>query len=745
MAEREVSASTTTCDDTAMSEQRPSFCRVCHNACPILVQVEEGRVTRVTGDRGNAVYDGYTCVKGRALPELHNSPDRLLRPLRRRPDGAFETVELEDALDEIAGRLEAILDRHGPQAIAGYVGTYTIASAAIYPIFQTFMDAIGSRMRFDPSTIDQPGKMIAKGLHGMWMAPPQAFDRPEVALLIGTNPLITYTGLPIGNPGKYLSQAIAAGMKLIVIDPRRTDVAKRAHLFLQPRPGHDAAILAALLRVILVEERYDRSFVEDNVDGISALRAEVEPFTPEAVGALADVDPDALVAAARAFADAGRGYAVAGTGPSMSGSGVLFEYLVLNLTTLCGRWLRAGETVAYPGVLKATVSAKAQAAPPFPAYALGEPLRVRGLTPSLAGMPTAALADEILLPGEGQVRALISCGGNPAACWPDQHRAVEALRELDLFVQIDPWMSQSATLADYVIPPKLSLEKPGMTYHNELFAQYANGFGPAVPHAQYSPAIVEAPQDSSLIEEWEFFYRIAQRMALPLRLTSVYGTPITPVEIDMEIAPSTDQVFEWITEPSRIPLDEVRRHPGGGVFADPPLVVEPKDPGWTGRLDVANKDMMRDLAAVARTLGGLKNASPTQDDRPFRLLCRRVTHMYNSSTNIGTNNRGRRHNPAYMNPEDLEMLGVGAGDVVEISSMRASILGIVEVDAGLRRGLVSMTHGFGGLPDEPEVTRDVGGATARLSGGDLPCDPYSGQPQMSNIPVSVRPARHRGV
>src|SRR5262249_23105859 len=152
----------------------------------------------------------------------------------------------------------------------------------------------------------------------------------------------------------------------------------------------------------------------------------VAPFTPAMAAERADVPADDIVLAARTFADAGRGYAFAGTGPNFTTWGVLAEYLTLCLITVCGYYLRAGDRVLNPRIFTKSLEPKAQASAPKPAYGFGEHLRVRGLRNTAAGMPTAALADEILLPGEGQVRALISDAGNPVAAYPDQIKTVEA-------------------------------------------------------------------------------------------------------------------------------------------------------------------------------------------------------------------------------------------------------------------------------------------------------------------------------
>lgn len=726
----------------------PSYCRFCHSCCPILVDVDDSGVpVRVRGDTENELFHGYTCVKGRQLPEQHSSPDRLLHSLKRRPDGSFEPIPVAQAMDEIAAKLAAILDAHGPMAVANYGGTYGQVHPATAPMQIAFMDAIGSPRRFTAMTIDQPGKAIAKGLLGIWMAPPQGFDDADVGLIIGANPLVAISGgLPNANPRHWLHHAKKRGFKLVVVDPRRTETAAQADLHLQPRPGNDIAIVAAFLRAILDEGLLDREFIDAETEGVDRLRAAVDPFTPETVGARADVAPSQILAAARLFASGPRGVATAGTGPNMSSArGTLLEYLLLCLNTVCGRWLRAGEPVWNPGTLVEPFPAMAMAFPPVPAYGYGQQLRVRGLTDTLAGPSTAAVADEILLEGEGQIRALLSCGGNPVAAWPDQLKVIDALDELELLVQVDPWMSATARRAHYVIAPKLSLEMPAMTSLFDMLPAYAPGFGWQKPHAQYTPAIVEPPPGADVIAEWELFFGLAQRMGLALQLRAIdmNGPAGEALPLAMDRYPSDDDLFELLTRKARVPLDEVKRHPHGAIFPSD-IVVAPKDAGWEHRLDIGNAQMLADLAVVATEEHG-DRSSWAGDAYPFRLISRRLHTRYNSGGHTLPRLAAENPtNPAFMHPDDLAALGVRPGNLVEIASKRATILGVVEADDTLRRGLVSMTHAWGDGPERDHEVRTNGGATARLSAVDDAFDPYSGQPVMSNIPVAVRPVPDEG-
>jgi anaerobic selenocysteine-containing dehydrogenase len=250
------------------------------NSCPTIVEVVDGRLDRVRGDPSNNVWAGYSCIKGQAQPALHNHPDRLLHSLKRQPDGSFERISVETALDEIAERLQQVLAEYGPRSFAYYGATGISTACLAEPFFSAFLRATGSRMKFSPNTIDKPGKSLALALHGRWMAPLQGYQEPDVALLIGANPLKSYYGVASGHPGRWIREQMSRGMQLLVIDPRRSDVAKRATLHLQPRPGHDPAILACLIGVILDENLFDEDFVRENARGISELRAAVSPFTP---------------------------------------------------------------------------------------------------------------------------------------------------------------------------------------------------------------------------------------------------------------------------------------------------------------------------------------------------------------------------------------------------------------------------------------------------------------------------------
>ena len=739
-------------------ETHASICRFCHANCGILVEVEDGRPVRVTGDPENPAYFGFTCAKGRRLPEQHAHPDRLLHSQKRSDDGSFQPIPSERAMDEIAAKIGEIVRRHGPRAVALYPGTYSGPHPASIPAGVGFMLGLGSKMVFTSASIDQPGKHVANAIHGRWLGGSHVFDESDVWMLVGNNPLISMSGgIPPSNPSRRLRRAKARGLKLIVIDPRKTEVARFADLFLQPRAGEDPAILAAMIYVVIRENLFDTNFLLENVSGFEALSRVVNDCTPEWAAERAGLEPTEIVAAARLFAAGPRGCAVAGTGPNMAPHGNLTEYLLLALNTLCGRWRRAGERVPNPGALLPPALGKAQASAPRPGWGKGESLRSRPLGNSAAGLPTAALSDEILYEGEERIRVLICLGSNPVAAWPDQRKAIAAMKKLELLVTLDLKLSATSKLAHYVIAPKLSLEVPGLSVSSEGVEQTYVAHGYPEPYAQYTKAIVFPPADSDVIEEWEFFYGLCQRMGFPLTCypiraeTGVLRGRREALTLDMQKKPSTDEVLAGLMNGSRIPLDEIKRHPHGQIFdaehAGPALAAKPEhafvapaDPANSDRLDVGNPDMLAELAAVrAEPRSADSAATSARASRPFQLISRRLPNVYNSSgRDIEALQRGKTWNPAFLHPEDLAMLGVRDGELVEIASDHAAILGVAESAPELRRGIVSMTHCYGDAPEYDDQVRELGSSTGRLIDNTRDFDPHTGIPRMSAIEVSIR-------
>ena len=718
-----------------MIETRRTFCRFCHAACPLDVDVEitpNGEspgssrheiATAVRGVRDDPLFEGYTCIKGRQLPDQHHDPQRLRSPLRRIDGGAFVAVSSSDALDDIAARIRSIIDRYGARSVASYTGTGAFQNSTSMPAAVAFHAGIGSPSFYTSITIDQPAHLTSRLRMGSWDAGWHNFRDADVLMAIGYNPLVSsYApagGLQGTNPFVALRRAKDRGMRLIVIDPRRSELASAADVWLAVKPGEDPTLLAGLIKLILDERLQDEAFCAEWVGQLDELASAVAPFTVEYVSARCAVDGGDVRRAAELFAAGPRGTAGTGTGPNMAPHSTLTEHLALTLNAICGRVNREGDVLESGSFLQPGDTRKAQViAPSEPAP--GTPHRVKNLNGLPGEMLTSVLAEEILEPGEGQVRCLIVCGGNPVVAFPDQLKTIAALQDLELLVVIDHRMTATAELADYVLAPRLELERADVaTVMDRRFA---------APYVSYTPAVLAAEGD--LVSEWEVFAGIAARLGTALALPGG--------DLALDGSANDEMMLDLAYATSRMSMTEVRAR-RGTICDERAIRVTAPDSGPHARFAVAPPDVIAELAIIADEASGAQVLAGFDAARfPFRLISRRLKHVLNSLgrelpglARVGTTNI------AYMHPADMAELSVSDGELVEITSPTGRIIGVAHSSDTIKQSVVSMAHAWGGSVSDDDV-RHTGTPTNRLCTTDSGYDPLNGMAVQSAIPICVR-------
>ncbi len=704
--------------------KKQSYCRICPGLCGVVVSIEDNRIVDVKGDRANRATDGYICIKGRQNGEFHHGPNRIRAPMRRQADGSYAPIRSEQALDEVAESVARIVERHGPDAIGVFVGTAAAMNVLQCLMAHAFIRALGSRSVFTSQTIDQSAKWIAECRMGKFGSGRQAFADADVWLLAGMNPLVSLSGsnagIPQYNPLKYLRRARERGMKLIIVDPRRTETAAIADLFLQVMPGEDPTLFAAMLREILVQEWHDADFCAQYVSGLDALKRAVMPFTLDYAAGRCGVDADQIHAAAALFArDSKRGMAGSGSGPDMAPRSNLAEHLIQCLNIVCGRFARPGDIVQNPRVMLPRRPIHAEVVPPSRHWEHGHRSKATGYGTLRGEMMSGVLADEILHDGKDRLRALFCVGSNPANALPDQRKAIRALRSLDLLVTSEPRWSETARLADYVFAPTLAFERPDHTIFMEIW-------GMTEPYAHYTPALLDRPAGSDLVEDWYVYWALGKRLGLQLSLFSQ--------SLDMTTPPSSDELLAILGAKGAVDYELIRSAPTGKVYEMEPEIVLPPRPGATDRLLPMPDDVAAELADVF--------AEPVQrlvagGRFTHHLVVRRARETVNTvGRDFAAIRRRMKSNPLFLHPDDMAALGVTAGDRVSIRSDNETLSAIAAADPGMRRGVVSMTHGWGGLPGDGDVS-ETGVATSRFVTTDSHLDPINAMPRLSAIPVAL--------
>lgn len=713
-------------------ETKVSYCRTCGAACGMLVDVENDKVVRARANANNTSSAGYTCVKGRNAHGGHNHPDRILRHLRRRRDGGFDEISLETAVEEIAERLSAIISESGPDSVGSYWGTYSWLATATIPVAKAWWRAIGSRKVFSPITIDQASKTVSWGRTGFYTGGFQRLDEADVWLEIGGNQLISLqsVGWANTNPFVTLKDQKRRGLKLIVIDPRRTELAKSADIHLRPRPGTDAVLLTAILNVIF-EKGLDRpEFWGRYADNVDALKDYVRGTTPAVAAEVCDVPEEDIVAAAVMFGEGERGSANGHTGTDMGPGGNPCEQLLLTINIVCGRFVHQGDQVQSDALVGAPPLRHAQVIPPSRMWESSWRNRLGyGPLPSpfaaSGELPATLMADEILEPGEDRVRALFSIGGNPVNAIPDQPRQVEAAKALDLLVNVDPFMTETSRLSDYIIAPTMMYERP----------DFAVIFG---PFGIYTPAVVPPPGET--VEEWKFFWLLGEAMGLDMELgvpndaglgAFGYVPPGRPTSLKGPL-PSSDDMLAMIADDDAL-LEELKRHPDGYAAPEQLITVLGPAPGAEdNRLDLFPPEFPEEMDA-------LRSVLEDSERRHYRLTVRRAKELYNNQgRNLPEINKGRT-NPLYMHPEDLAAHGLASGARVTVTSDHGTVAVVTKADDTMRRGVVALTHGWGGLDDDDPFAAGVGANVNALMSTRGHSQRVLRMPIMTALPVDITP------
>ncbi len=440
----------------------PSTCWECSTACGALLTVEGGRVTHVAPNPAHPVSRGAFCVKGiRGLPGIAYHPDRLRTPLRRagaRGSGAWQEIGWDAALDEMADRLAAVRAAHGPLAIAGATsGAFFSRSVAL----ALFLRSLGSPNWMINQDLCGGCRAVSDMVTGLAIANGEDVPRARALLLVGANP-------QSANPVQWqrIKDAKARGAKMVVLDPLRTQAAAMADLWLQPRPGTDAAIAMAMMHLLLAEGRHDAGFVSRWCHGFDRLAARVADWTPERAARVSGVAASDIVQAASLYSD-GPACFVSGHGIDAVSNGVQTFRAFHCLLAIAGNLDRPGGNLRAkrPRGLRSNFDALAD-----PAFALPGDVARQALGaaryPLWAGPQgwqgachNPTVIDAILTGQPYPVRAMVVSGVNIAVTYPDSPRTMQALRALDFLAVATSQMNPTAALADLVLPKTTTLEE----------------------------------------------------------------------------------------------------------------------------------------------------------------------------------------------------------------------------------------------------------------------------------------------
>jgi anaerobic selenocysteine-containing dehydrogenase len=702
---------------------RLGVCNLCEAICGLRITLEDGRVTSVRGNPDDPLSRGHVCPKALALPDIHDDPDRLRRPVRRTPDG-WEEIGWDEAFDLVADHLAATMTGHGRDAVAVYLGNPNVHSLGSMTHGTAMVKALRTRNTYSATSVDQlPHQLVAHLMYGhQLLIPVPDIDRTDLFVVVGGNPMASNGSLMTAPdfPGR-LRELRARGGRMVVLDPRRTETAKAADEHHFVRPGTDAFVLLAMLHTVFAE---GLSRAPEYVDGLDAVEAAVAPFTPDRAEQMSGVPTEVIRDLARDLVATERAALYGRMGVSTQEYGALCQWAIQCLNLVAGNLDQEGGTMFTSPAIDM----------------VGRGLigkghvglwrsRVRGL-PEVGGeLPVSTLADEILTPGEGQVRAVVTVAGNPVLSTPDGARLDRALAGVDFMAAVDLYVNETTRHADVILPPTTALERDHYDLAFHVLAVRNT--------ARFTPALYPKPKGAR--HDWEIYAEITRRIRKRLgtkaplrkRLVSAARMRVSPTRI-VDLLLRTDR--------ARLSVRKLRRHPEG-------IDLGPLRPVLPGRLKTKDHRIHAAPPLVLDDLARLDEASPTADGE-LLLIGRRHQRDCNSwmhNTTRLTKGRARHH--LLMHPEDLAERGITDGATVAVTSRVGMVEAEVQASEDVMRGVVSLPHGYGHHRNGVLLAHaaQVPGPSVNDLTDPSVVDRASGNAVLNGVPVTVEPsstARH---
>lgn len=741
-------------------------CILCSRNCGLKVEIENGKFTKIRGDENHPISKGYICQKAARLEHYQNHGDRLQHPLKRQADGSFVKVSWDEALNDIAQRLLAIRSKHGGKAFAtaGGGGQGNHLGGAYLGQMRA---AMKSRFAYNSLAQEKTGDFWVNGrLFGSQTChTTEDVEHADYVLFIGTNPFQAH-GIP--NARDTLKEIKKdPNRTMVVIDPRRSETAKQADIHLQVKPGTDAFLMSAMLAIIINENLHDRAFLSQHCNDFAEVEQVLRTVPIADYAARADIPLADLEKVARGFATAKTACVRIDLGIQHTLHTTLNGYLEKLLYLITGNFgIKGGNNLH--STLVPIFSNTDERKSHIQRSVYHKMFPISGI------FPPNILPDEILLAGEDRIRAVFVDSCNPMLTWPDTQAFEKAFKSLELLVVVDVAMTETARLAHYVLPAASQFEKWEFTGFNLEFP--VNGFH--LRHPLFKPFAETLPEPeiyTRILEkmgviptEFPVLSRIAKYEPAASQHLGFVAALFATLARQKKLVPYAASVLyrtlgkalpdtagaaafllplaiQYATEQP----DAVRRagHQGNKLTLGPTLfkaILEQRSgiifsshrmqDVWSfikhkdKRIHLAIPEMLKELRELEHEV--LPGA-----DYPFILMAgERRSYNANQIYRDPAWRKVDPHGAMRMHPEDAAALELADGGKALCTSANGTIEAVVEIDDSVRRGMVTMPHGYGvrykdSAPIGPELNKLTGSGH---------CDPFSRTPYHKYVPIHIR-------
>lgn len=695
-------------------------CHLCEAICGLEIRTQGKDILSIRGDKQDPMSEGFICPKATAIADIHNDPDRLRKPVKK-VNGEWLEIDWHEAVELVARKLVETQHRHGNDSVGFYAGNPGVHNYGNMTHGTQLRRAVKTNNHFSATSLDQlPHQLAANLMYGhQFFIPIPDIDRTQLMVIMGGNPLASNGSImTVPNAPKRLKDIQHRGGKLVVIDPRRSETADIAdqHLFI--RPGTDAWLLMAVINTLFTEQWVTANHLTTLVDGLDAVQRSAEPFTAEMAETQTGIRAKIIRDLAKQLAHTDKAVLYGRMGVSVQEFGALCQWAIQVINILIGALdTEGGAMLTSPAF--AYVKKGTPAAGHFNRFQS----RVSGL-PEFAGeLPAAVMAEEILTPGEGQIKAMVTIAGNPVISSPNADELDRAFAALDFYVAFDFYINATTRHADVILPPTSPLEHD---HYDIAFHRLA-----VRNSTRYNPAVFEPAEES--LHDWEIFN------AVTAKVCELKGQHYHPLPAPDEIVGSGIEGDFYGPEmnPSlALTMDKIKAAPHGIDLGPLQTGVADRIATKSGVINAAPKLYLDDLP---RLLNSKKNYATDQ----LLLIGRRHVRSNNSwMHNYHRLIKGPRRWQLMMHPDDLASRGLQDNSQVTIESRVGKVTTIVQSTDEVMPGVVSLPHGWGHQRKGIKMTiaSQQQGANCNVLTDDKFIDKLSGNAALNGVPVTVSAA-----
>ena len=703
-------------DSTSQITSHYRACHLCEAICGLEIKTQGDEIISIKGDKDDPISQGYICPKATAIADIHNDPDRLRKPVKRVGEQWLE-ISWQEAIDLAAEKLVSTQVNHGDNAVAFYAGNPGVHNYGNLTHGALLRRALKTKNNFSATSLDQlPHQLIAYAMYGhQFLIPIPDVDHTNLMVIFGGNPMASNGSLmTMPNAPKRLKAIQERGGKFIVVDPRRTETAEIADQHLFVRPGKDAFVLMAMINTLFNEGWTNIGHLSDHLDGLERIRDAVSGFSLELAEKQSGISTKEIKELTKQLAQTDKAVIYGRMGVSVQVFGALCQWAIQIINILIGALDSVGGALATSPAF-GYITKGAHGAGHFNAFRS----RVSGLPEFGGELPAVAMAEEILTPGEGQIKAMVTIAGNPLIASTNTGDLERAFESLDFYVAFDFYINATTRHADLILPPTSPLEHD---HYDIAFLRLA-----VRNSSRYNPAIFSPPNGA--LHDWETFN------ALSAKICELKG-------IDFRALPAPDQLVDYGLQNEMygaknnpdmsLSLEKLKASPHGIDLGPLKPSLKSRLCTESGKIICAPEFLIDDLQRLAK--------ADEFDANQLLLIGRRHVRSNNSwMHNYHRLVKGKPRWQLMMHPDDLANLGIENEARVTIESRVGKVTTTVIATDEVMPGVVSLPHGWGHKRKgvKMRIAEQQEGVNCNELTDDKLIDQACGNAALNGVPVTV--------